>query len=118
MLWIPFPPDVDFPELHAALELGHGVPAYAENGLRALRMLAGYRTQYEVILSRLAHRIVGLAGDNPLKRSPAPDGLLRSWPRPDAGIEKHESYALQWYSLAGLAVVLFVVLSFKRVGTP
>ncbi|NUT36622.1 MAG: hypothetical protein HOV79_26510 [Hamadaea sp.] len=73
VLWIPFPPDVDFPELHAALELGHGVPAYAENGLRALRMLAGYRTQYEVILSRLAHRIVGLAGDNPLKRSPAPD---------------------------------------------
>jgi len=52
------------------------------------------------------------------QRSPAPDGLQRTWPRPDAGVEKHESYALQWYSLAGLAVVLFVVLSFKRVGTP
>lgn len=43
------------------------------------------------------------------------DGLLREWPRPDAGIEKHQSYALQWYSLAALAVVLFLVLSFRRV---
>ncbi len=42
------------------------------------------------------------------------DGLLREWPRPDAGIEKHSAYALQWYSLAALAVVLFVVLSFRK----
>jgi len=50
------------------------------------------------------------------QHSKATDGLLREWPRPDAGIEKHESYSLQWYSLAGLAVVLFVALSFRRVG--
>ena len=52
------------------------------------------------------------------QHSPAPDGLTRDWPRPDAGIEKHESYALQWYSLATLAVVLFVALSFRRAGAP
>ena len=52
------------------------------------------------------------------QHSPAPDGLTRDWPRPDAGIEKHESYALQWYSLAALAVVLFVALSFRRAGAP
>jgi surfeit locus 1 family protein len=52
------------------------------------------------------------------QHSAADDGLLREWPRPDAGIEKHESYALQWYSLAGLAVVLFVVFSFRRAGAP
>jgi surfeit locus 1 family protein len=52
------------------------------------------------------------------QHSPAPDALVREWPRPDAGIEKHESYALQWYSLAGLAVVLFIVLSFRRAGAP
>jgi surfeit locus 1 family protein len=52
------------------------------------------------------------------QHSPAEDGLLREWPRPDAGIEKHESYALQWYSLAVLAVVLLVVLSVRRVGAP
>jgi surfeit locus 1 family protein len=52
------------------------------------------------------------------QHSAAPDGLLREWPRPDSGAEKHAGYALQWYALAGLAVVLFVVLSFRRVPTP
>ena len=42
------------------------------------------------------------------------DGLIREWPRPDAGIEKHQSYALQWYSLAALAVVLAAVFSFRK----
>ena len=42
------------------------------------------------------------------------DGLLREWPRPDAGVEKHQGYALQWYALAALAVALAVVLSFRK----
>ncbi|TMI45909.1 MAG: SURF1 family protein, partial [Betaproteobacteria bacterium] len=50
------------------------------------------------------------------QRSDSGDGLLREWPRPDAGIERHESYALQWYSLAALAVILAAVLSFRRIG--
>lgn len=49
------------------------------------------------------------------QHSPAADGLLREWVRPDAGVEKHEMYSLQWYSLAALALVLFIVLSFRRV---
>ncbi|MGH8740577.1 MAG: SURF1 family protein, partial [Burkholderiales bacterium] len=49
------------------------------------------------------------------QHSPAADGLLREWPRPDAGVEKHQSYALQWYSLGALAVILLVVLSIRRV---
>jgi surfeit locus 1 family protein len=51
------------------------------------------------------------------QRSAEPDGLLREWPRADSGAEKNAAYAFQWYSLAALAVVLFVVLSFRRVGT-
>jgi surfeit locus 1 family protein len=43
------------------------------------------------------------------------DGLLREWPRADAGVEKHESYSLQWYSLALLAAALGIVFSFRRV---
>ncbi|MGH8519613.1 MAG: SURF1 family protein [Panacagrimonas sp.] len=46
------------------------------------------------------------------------DGLVRDWPRPDAGIEKHQAYSLQWYSLAALAVVLLIVLSFRKIETP
>jgi surfeit locus 1 family protein len=52
------------------------------------------------------------------QHSPAPDGLVREWPRPDSGAEKHAAYAVQWYALAGLAIVLFGVLSFRRVGAP
>jgi surfeit locus 1 family protein len=48
------------------------------------------------------------------QHSPADDGLARDWPRADLGIEKHESYALQWYTFAALAIVLAVVLSFRR----
>ena len=42
------------------------------------------------------------------------DGLQRDWPRADLGIEKHESYALQWYTFAALAFVLGAVFSFRR----
>jgi len=42
------------------------------------------------------------------------DGLVRDWPPPDFGVEKHESYALQWYSLSALSVLLFFALSFRR----
>lgn len=42
------------------------------------------------------------------------DGLARDWERPEAGFRKNEVYALQWYSLAALSVVLFLVLSFRR----
>src|SRR6185503_11213084 len=47
--------------------------------------------------------------------SPADDGLSRDWPRAEFGPERHQSYALQWYSLAALSVALFVILSFRRV---
>lgn len=44
----------------------------------------------------------------------AGDGLVREWDRPDAGADRHRSYALQWFSLAILAVVLYVVLNARR----
>jgi surfeit locus 1 family protein len=42
------------------------------------------------------------------------DGLAREWPKPDFGVEMHESYALQWYSLAGLSVILLFALNLKH----
>ena len=42
------------------------------------------------------------------------DGLARDWPPHDAGAEKNEGYALQWYSLAALAAVLGIVFSFRK----
>jgi len=49
------------------------------------------------------------------QHSPADDRLLREWPRPDTGVEKHESYSLQWYSLAVLAAALGLLACFRRV---
>ena len=48
------------------------------------------------------------------QHSAADDGLRRDWPRAGAGAEKNEMYALQWYSLAALALVLVLVLSFRK----
>jgi surfeit locus 1 family protein len=47
--------------------------------------------------------------------SDAQDGLARLWERPDAGVDRNRSYALQWYSFALLAAILYVVLNFKRI---
>src|SRR5512143_1833090 len=43
-----------------------------------------------------------------------PDGLVREWPAPDFGIEKHWIYSMQWYAFAALAIVLWVVLDVRR----
>ncbi|MGW3603998.1 TIR-like protein FxsC [Micromonospora sp. NPDC005161] len=82
VLWIPFPPWETHPELDGALDLGRDVPEYAENGLRALCMLASYRTQYELLLSRLAGRIVHTAERRPLgpSRAPGLDEVTRPAP--------------------------------------
>jgi surfeit locus 1 family protein len=42
------------------------------------------------------------------------DRLGRNWPAPDFGVEKHRSYTVQWYSLALLAVVLWLVLNLAK----
>jgi surfeit locus 1 family protein len=42
------------------------------------------------------------------------DGLVRDWPHADTGVGMHESYALQWYSLAVLSIVLLIALNLKR----
>ena len=42
------------------------------------------------------------------------DGLVRDWPRAESGAAKNESYALQWYALAALSVILLFALNIKR----
>lgn len=46
--------------------------------------------------------------------SPIKDGLVRDWPRPSLGIEKHWGYAFQWYALAATALIFYVVTGFRR----
>lgn len=42
------------------------------------------------------------------------DGLVRDWPRPSSGVERHYGYAFQWYALAATAFLFFVVTGFRR----
>ena len=42
------------------------------------------------------------------------DALVRDWPRPEFGVDRHLSYMLQWYSLAALAIVLWLTLNWRK----
>jgi surfeit locus 1 family protein len=42
------------------------------------------------------------------------DDLVRDWPPPDFGAAQHVSYMAQWYSLAALAVILWLALNWRR----
>ena len=44
----------------------------------------------------------------------ADDTLLRVWPSPASGIDKHRGYAFQWYALAVMAILFFVITGFRR----
>lgn len=48
------------------------------------------------------------------QQSPSADGLVRDWPAPDFGIDKHTSYSIQWYLISALSVALFLALSIQR----
>ena len=42
------------------------------------------------------------------------DGLIRDWPQPSLGMEKHRGYAFQWYGLAVTALLFFIETGIKR----
>ena len=41
------------------------------------------------------------------QESAAEDGLVREWPAPDIGVDKHYGYAFQWFALAGTILVFY-----------
>jgi len=43
----------------------------------------------------------------------ADEVLVRDWPAPSAGIDKHRGYALQWYGLAAMAFLFFVITGIR-----
>lgn len=44
--------------------------------------------------------------------------LVRDWPAPSLGVEKHQGYAFQWYALAVMALLFFVITGFRRGPNP
>ena len=45
---------------------------------------------------------------------PASEGLLRDWPVPGTGVDKHYGYAFQWFGLCGLISILYVWFQLVR----
>jgi surfeit locus 1 family protein len=42
------------------------------------------------------------------------EGLLRQWPDPATGVDKHHGYAFQWFGLSGLIAILYVWFQIVR----
>jgi len=49
-----------------------------------------------------------------LQTSTATDGLVRDWPRPDARADTNRAYALQWYVMALVAILLWIAFNVKK----
>jgi cytochrome oxidase assembly protein ShyY1 len=49
---------------------------------------------------------------------PKEQGIVRDWPLPSTGIETHQGYALQWYGLATMAFLFFVITGFRSGSKP
>lgn len=45
----------------------------------------------------------------------SPDGteLIRTWPAPAIDVDRHKGYAFQWYALAAMAFLFFVITGFR-----
>lgn len=46
----------------------------------------------------------------------AAEALVRDWPAPALGADKHKGYAFQWYALAAMAVLFFVFTGLRKSG--
>lgn len=44
----------------------------------------------------------------------AADGLVRHWPAPEDRVAMHQSYACQWFGIAGALLVFYTVASLRR----
>jgi cytochrome oxidase assembly protein ShyY1 len=47
------------------------------------------------------------------QRNDTSDGLIRDWPAPSAGVDKHRGYAFQWYALAAAAFLFYLITGIR-----
>jgi surfeit locus 1 family protein len=68
-----------------------------------------------LVLSRIRERTgLNLQPVVLLQTNEFPDGLARVWKRPDMGVNTHRAYALQWYAMGLLILVLYITLNLRR----
>jgi surfeit locus 1 family protein len=83
-----------------------------ESGLKATDGLAiqeNIHLQEEQYKHQLDQYPFVLRQDNPESK----DGLQRRWPPADTGAEKHLGYAFQWFALALMSLVFWIVTGYR-----
>ena len=45
----------------------------------------------------------------------SPAGFVREWPRPDNRIQTHRGYAFQWYGMAAMLLIFYIVTNIKKI---
>jgi cytochrome oxidase assembly protein ShyY1 len=107
------PPGVVTLEGQVVASAGHVMELGADTAGRALK--PGDLVQ-NLAPQELA-RASGLALAPFLVQQTAPaapgDTLARDWALPSSGIDKHRGYAFQWYALAAMAILFFVITGFR-----
>ena len=88
---IALPPSKRYLELSS-----HTVSGAVWQNLDLKRFAAAYNTALQPIVLQ--------------QRNDAGDGLLRTWRRPDAGVDTHRAYALQWFVMSVLIALAYVGL--------
>ncbi len=92
-------------DLEKALELGRSPPPgphdrlWQNADIASFAHWSGLAMQPIVVRETVAPRIGAAVFD---------DGLVRDWPDPGSGVDRHLGYAFQWYALAVLAAGLWV----------
>lgn len=74
----------------------------------------GARWQYLDLAAYRAQTGLAVADVVVEQTDPSSDGLIRDWPRPDLGIDRHRGYAVQWFGLAALSAGLCGWFGWRR----
>jgi len=97
---------VNIPAAHY-VELAHAAPSGGVwQNLDPARYAAASRL---AVLPIVLEQTAPLSGPNG-----GADTLVRNWPAPDFGIEKHRIYMVQWYLFAATAALLWLFLNLRR----
>jgi surfeit locus 1 family protein len=67
-----------------------------------------YEQQYKIVLQPVVVQ----------QRNDLGDGLVRDWKPLDTGVDKHRAYALQWFVMGAVIIILYVALNVRRKKSP
>jgi len=105
------------PDLPQALELARSAPPGPADRLWQNASIASVAAWSGLALAPVLLRQTAEGGAGQATHQPGGSGagtLVRDWPAPGAGTDKHRAYAVQWYALAGLTAVLWLGLTLRQ----